>query len=73
MQTITIVTRAAPGFTRLPALGEVNTPTLTGRPPDPDGSHYDAMLLVASLEDLLAQRQSIEWLVEADLLWRCMA
>lgn len=36
-------------------------------------AEHDATLLVAALEDLEAQRAAIEWLLDADLLWVCMA
>jgi hypothetical protein len=34
---------------------------------------YDVALLLAALDSLEAQRVAIEWLVDADLLWTCMA
>ena len=35
-------------------------------------SEYDATLLIAALEDLEAQREAIEWLVDAQLLHVCL-
>jgi len=34
---------------------------------------YDAILLVAALEEIDARRAAIEWLMEADLLCLCLA
>ena len=33
---------------------------------------HDAALLVAALEDIASQRAAIAWLLEADLLCRCL-
>jgi len=33
---------------------------------------HDATLLVAALEDVASRRAAMEWLLEADLLCRCL-
>jgi hypothetical protein len=33
---------------------------------------HDATLLVAALEEIASQRAAIEWLLQADLLCRCL-
>ena len=38
---------------------------------DPQAGH-DATLIVAALEDLGAQREAMEWLLDADLLHLCL-
>jgi hypothetical protein len=35
-------------------------------------SKPDLSLLLAALDEIQSRRQSLEWLVEADLLWRCL-
>jgi hypothetical protein len=35
-------------------------------------AEHDASLLVAALEDIEARRAAIEWLVDANLLCRCL-
>jgi hypothetical protein len=35
-------------------------------------AEHDANLLVAALEDIEARRAALEWLVEANLLCRCL-
>jgi hypothetical protein len=37
------------------------------------GVGYDALLLVAALEEIDARRVAIEWLLEAELLCVCLA
>jgi hypothetical protein len=34
--------------------------------------HHDATLLVAALEEIDSRRRALDWLVEADLLCRCL-
>jgi len=34
---------------------------------------HDASLLVAALDEIEARRAALQWLLEAELLWLCMA
>jgi len=36
------------------------------------GADHDATLLVAALEDIESRRAAVAWLLEADLLCRCL-
>jgi hypothetical protein len=70
MHTANFINRAAPGVLH-PAM-ETRASAASGGNALEVRCHYDGALLVASLEELLAKRQTIEWLVESELLWRCM-
>ena len=45
-------------------------PRTTTRPPG--AVVHDPTLVISALEELEAKRRGLEWLVEADLLWRCL-
>jgi len=39
---------------------------------EPEIAEHDATLLVAALEDIHTRQATLEWLLEADLLGRCL-
>ena len=45
-------------------------PATTARPPGT--VVHDPTLVLSALEELEAKRRDLEWLVEADFLWRCL-
>jgi hypothetical protein len=38
----------------------------------PGRAAHDPTLVLAALDELEAKRRGLEWLVEAELLWRCL-
>lgn len=59
---------------QLPPLSEETGPDTAHESPPGNSARaeHDATLLVAALEELAARRAAIEWLVQADLLCRCL-
>jgi hypothetical protein len=50
---------------------DIASETLIATRPDHPAEH-DANLLVAALEDIQARQAALEWLVDANLLCRCL-
>ena len=63
-------TTTAPHST--PPRGLQLAPRLTPAEPDISAAAHDPTLLVAALDEIEARRKALEWLVDADLLCRCL-
>ena len=65
------VVRASKGINARSMGSDIASDTLIAARSDHAAEH-DANLLVAALEDIEARRAAIEWLVDANLLCRCL-
>jgi len=63
-------TTTAPHSTAPRGLQLASRPTPTE--PDIGTAAHDPTLLVAALDEIEARRKAIEWLIDADLLCRCL-